>query len=166
VSLPIRNASIADNIVLLAAFNDHGWMPGGHAVRMAVDMGINRSFVTLLRSGMGKGRSPEELEEDRDLVVQSRVWFCVCLSLLVETMADFQLYLIEHQMAYGMGRPAILREDESIHQCRRLLEHPLSIMSDARLVSTVELTALRGRSSEKAHTDEISPTPHRAHRFA
>jgi hypothetical protein len=47
-------------------------------------------------------------------------------------------------MAYGMGRPAILREDESIHQCRRLLEHPLSIMSDARLVSTVELTALRG----------------------
>lgn len=49
-------------------------------------------------------------------------------------------------MAYGMGRPAILREDESIHQCRRLLEHPLSIMSDARLVSTVELTALRGES--------------------
>lgn len=48
-------------------------------------------------------------------------------------------------MAYGMGRPAILREDESIHQCRRLLEHPLSIMSDARLVSTVELTALRGK---------------------
>ena len=49
-------------------------------------------------------------------------------------------------MAYGTGRPAILREDETIHQCRRLLEHPLSIMSDARLVSTVELTALRGKS--------------------
>lgn len=47
-------------------------------------------------------------------------------------------------MAYGMGRPAILREDEAIHNCRRLLEHPLSITSDARLVSTVELMALRG----------------------
>lgn len=58
-------------------------MPGGHAVRMAVDMGINRSFVTLLRSGMGKGKSTEELEEDRDLVVQSRVWFCVCLYYLI-----------------------------------------------------------------------------------
>lgn len=46
-------------------------------------------------------------------------------------------------MAYGTGRPAILREDESIHQCRKLLEHPLSITSDARLVSTVELMALR-----------------------
>jgi hypothetical protein len=67
----------ADKAVLLAAFNDNGWMPGGHAVRMAVDMGINRSFVTLLRSGMGKGKSHDELEEERDLVVQSRVWFCV-----------------------------------------------------------------------------------------
>lgn len=46
-------------------------------------------------------------------------------------------------MAYGMGRPAILREDETIAHCRRLLEHPLSITSDARLISTVELTALR-----------------------
>lgn len=52
-------------------------MPGGHAVRMAVDMGINRSFVTLLRSGMGKGKSADELEEERHLVVQSRVWFSV-----------------------------------------------------------------------------------------
>lgn len=61
----------------MAAFNENGWMPGGHAVRMAVDMGINRSFVALLRSGMGKGKSAEELEEERHLVVQSRVWFCV-----------------------------------------------------------------------------------------
>ena len=55
-------------------------------------------------------------------------------------------------MAYGMGRPAILREDETIHQCRRLLEHPLSIISDARLVSTVELMALRGEYSDPYQT--------------
>lgn len=70
-------------------------------------------------------------------------------------------------MAYGMGRPAILREDEAIHNCRRLLEHPLSITSDARLVSTVELTALRGASAE-SNVDEAdsSSIAHRAHRFA
>lgn len=80
------------------------------------------------------------------------------LSHLRKNGADFQLYLIEHQMAYGMGRPAILREDESIHQCRRLLEHPLSIMSDARLVSTVELTALRGeKRSIRANADKSAP---------
>ncbi|WVW83043.1 hypothetical protein I302_105060 [Kwoniella bestiolae CBS 10118] len=109
--------------------SDSGWLPGGHAVRMAVDMGINRSFLHLLRTGMGKGKSEAELEQERSLVVQSRTWLC--------------LYLMEHQMAYGTGRPAIIREDETIHQCRRLLEHPYSIPSDARLVSTVEMTALR-----------------------
>lgn len=59
-------------------------------------------------------------------------------------------------MAYGMGRPAILREDESIHQCRRLLEHPLSITSDVRLISTVELTALRG---ELKCLRKLTPAP-------
>ena len=52
-------------------------LTSGHAVRMAVDMGINKSFIQLLRTGMGKGKSPEELEEERHLVVHSRVWFCV-----------------------------------------------------------------------------------------
>jgi hypothetical protein len=68
-------------------------------------------------------------------------------------------------MAYGMGRPAILREDESIHQCRRLLEHPLSIMSDARLVSTVELTALRGEPCIGTKTDDSTAT-YRAYCFS
>lgn len=126
---PVARVEAVQAMSTLAGFSDNGWLPGGHAVRMAVDMGINKSFIKLLRSGMGKGKTPEQLEEERPLVVHSRVWFC--------------LYLMEHQMAYGMGRPAILREDESIHQCRRLLEHPLSITSDARLISTVELTALR-----------------------
>jgi hypothetical protein len=49
----------------------------GHAVRMAIDMGLNRSFLHLLRTGVGKGKSQEELEEERYLVVQSRIWFCV-----------------------------------------------------------------------------------------
>nr|XP_019042265.1 hypothetical protein I302_08866 [Kwoniella bestiolae CBS 10118]OCF21195.1 hypothetical protein I302_08866 [Kwoniella bestiolae CBS 10118] len=126
---PVQRIEAVQSMILLSAFRDSGWLPGGHAVRMAVDMGINRSFLHLLRTGMGKGKSEAELEQERSLVVQSRTWLC--------------LYLMEHQMAYGTGRPAIIREDETIHQCRRLLEHPYSIPSDARLVSTVEMTALR-----------------------
>ncbi|WWC89988.1 uncharacterized protein L201_004918 [Kwoniella dendrophila CBS 6074] len=126
---PVHRVEAVQGMILLSAFRDSGWLPGGHAVRMALDMGINRSFLHLLRTGMGKGKSEAELEQEKTLVVQSRVWLC--------------LYLMEHQMAYGTGRPAIIREDETIHQCRRLLEHPFSIPSDARLVSTVEMTALR-----------------------
>ncbi|WVN85319.1 uncharacterized protein L203_100464 [Cryptococcus depauperatus CBS 7841] len=126
---PVHRIEAIQGMILISAFQDNGWLPGGHAVRMAIDMGINRSFIHLLRTGMGRGKSKEELEEERALVIHSRVWF--------------GLYLMEHQMAYGTGRPAIIREDETIHQCRRLLDHPLSITSDVRLVSTVELTALR-----------------------
>ncbi|WWC69418.1 uncharacterized protein I206_103357 [Kwoniella pini CBS 10737] len=126
---PVQRIEAVQSMILLSAYRDSGWLPGGHAVRLALDMGINRSFLHLLRTGMGKGKSETDLEQERSLVVQSRTWLC--------------LYLMEHQMAYGTGRPAIIREDETIHQCRRLLEHPLSIPSDARLVSTVEMTALR-----------------------
>jgi len=68
---------------------------------------------------------------DRNLVIASRTWFC--------------LYLFEHQMSYGTGRPAVLKDDESIRECRLLLQHPLAIEDDMRLVSTVELMAIRER---------------------
>lgn len=48
-------------------------------------------------------------------------------------------------MSYGTGRPAVLKDDESIQECRLLLRHPLAIEDDMRLVSTVELMAIRER---------------------
>lgn len=60
-------------------------------------------------------------------------------------------------MSYGTGRPAILKDDESIWQCRLLLQHPLAIEDDMRLVSTVELMAIR----ERVHNN-LSPLFDRA----
>lgn len=74
-------------MILVSAFQDNGWLPGGHAVRMAIDMGINRSFIYLLRTGMGKGKSKEELEQERTLVVHSRVWFGVSVVFLAAMMS-------------------------------------------------------------------------------
>ena len=48
-------------------------------------------------------------------------------------------------MSYGTGRPAILENDQSIKDCRFLLNHPMAIEDDMRLVSTVELIAIRER---------------------
>src|SRR5882757_9555857 len=55
-------------------------------------------------------------------------------------------------MSYGAGRPSILKDDESIYGCRLLLQHPLAIEDDMRLVSTVELMAIRERV-----TNNLSP---------
>ena len=52
-------------------------------------------------------------------------------------------YKQRFRLSYGTGRPAILKDDESIWQCRLLLQHPLTIEDDMRLVSTVELMAIR-----------------------
>ncbi len=126
---PVARVEAVQAMTLLAAYNDNGWLPSGHAVRMAVDMGLDKCFMKLVRMGMGAGKTAAEVEDQRPLVIGARVWFF--------------LYLVEHQMSYGTGRPAIVREDDAIIQCRRFLDHPLSILTDARLVSTVEMIALR-----------------------
>jgi Na+/alanine symporter len=139
---PVARIEAIQAMTLLASFSENGWLPGGHAVRMGIDMGINHSFMQLLRTGMGKGKNPQQLAEERHLVVQSRTWFCV--SYLLGTLltcsytslsiSEYRVWnSTEVRMAYGMGRPAIIREDETIHNCRKLLEHPLSITSEGQL---------------------------------
>ena len=56
-------------------------------------------------------------------------------------------------MSYGTGRPAILRDDESIWGSRLLLKHPLAIQDDMRLCSTLELMAIRERIHNKLSPD-------------
>lgn len=51
----------------------------------------------------------------------------------------------DRRLSYGTGRPAVLKDDESIHDCRDLLRHPYAIDDDMRLVSTVELIQIRER---------------------
>jgi hypothetical protein len=58
-------------------------------------------------------------------------------------------------MSYGTGRPAILKDDESVWQCRLMLRHPLAIEDDMRLVSMVELVAIRERI-----TNHLAPYAH------
>ncbi|KAL1405753.1 hypothetical protein Q8F55_007426 [Vanrija albida] len=58
-------------------------------------------------------------------------------------LAGHAVYRLEHQMSYGAGRAAVVREDEGILRARELLAHPLALESDTRLVYAVELLALR-----------------------
>ncbi|KAH9857979.1 hypothetical protein C2E23DRAFT_880659 [Lenzites betulinus] len=126
---------------MVSGWSDNGWLSGGHAVRMAMELSMHKAWPELLKR-MKAGKATTS-SKDRQLVVSSRTWFC--------------LYLFEHQMSYGTGRPAILKDDESIWQCRLLLQHPLAIEDDMRLVSTVELMAIR----ERVHNN-LSPLFDRA----
>jgi hypothetical protein len=73
---------------------------------------------------------------------------CTSLSISgLHLLPQAPYILIQHpsRISYGTGRPAILKDDDSIAHCRELLSHPLAVEDDMRLVSTVELMAVRER---------------------
>lgn len=133
---PVMRVEAVQSMILVSGWSDNGWLSGGHAVRMAMELSLHRAWPKLLKR---MNNHDVDVNADRELVIGSRTWFC--------------LYLFEHQLSYGTGRPAILKDDESIRHCRLFLQHPLSIEDDMRLVSTVELMALR----ERVH-NAISPS--------
>ncbi|KAK0245668.1 hypothetical protein EDD85DRAFT_924755 [Armillaria nabsnona] len=133
---PVARIEAVQSMILVSGWSDNGWLSGGHAVRMALELSLHKAWPKLLqRMNANKANATD----DRDLVTASRTWFT--------------LYLFEHQLSYGTGRPAILKEDDSIRHARALLQHPLAIEDDMRLVSTLELMAIR----EKLH-NSLSPS--------
>ncbi|KAG5715925.1 Protein priB [Termitomyces sp. T112] len=120
---PVVRKEAVQGMLLLAAWSTNGWLPSGHAMRMALDLGLHRALEKLADDS-GKQRTPDE---ERDLVVSARIWLC--------------LYWFDHQMSLGTGRPIVLRDENTIRHCRILLNHPMASPTDVRLISQVELIA-------------------------
>ncbi|KAM5531278.1 hypothetical protein V8D89_015079 [Ganoderma adspersum] len=120
---PVVRKEAVQGMLLLAAWSTNGWLPSGHAMRMALDLGLHRALEKLAEHPEKK-RSDEE---ERNLVVSARIWLC--------------LYWFDHQMSLGTGRPIVLRDESSIRHCRVLLSHPMASPTDVRLISQVELIA-------------------------
>lgn len=119
---PVVRKEAVQAMLLLSAWSTNGWLPSGHAMRMALDLGLHRALEKLA-DGPSEGKRSEA--EERDLVVSARIWLC--------------LYWFDHQMSLGTGRPVILRDESSIRHCRLLLSHPMASPTDVRLVSQIEL---------------------------
>ncbi len=47
-------------MLLLAAWSTNGWLPSGHAMRMALDLGLHRALDKLAEEGGSKKRTEEE----------------------------------------------------------------------------------------------------------
>ncbi|WWC58635.1 uncharacterized protein I303_101179 [Kwoniella dejecticola CBS 10117] len=105
------------------------WRPGGHAIRMAMDMGLHKSLAYLVEAGMGSGKTPEQVEADRPIVAGARVWLT--------------LYKMEYEMAFAYGRPGLFCSEITIKDSRDFLRHPLALPTDARLVSSCESLMMR-----------------------
>jgi hypothetical protein len=78
-------------MLLLAAWSTNGWLPSGHAMRMALDLGLHRALDKLAEEG-GKHRSEEE---QRDLGMFPAINFSYVLTDLF-----LQLFLLAFGFAY------------------------------------------------------------------
>jgi len=96
---PIARIEVVQALIILASWGDTSWRPGGHALRMAMDMGLYRCLPMLMKGGMGRGKGLEELREEWQLVVGARVWLTVCRILTYLTgPADYEkLYKLEFE---------------------------------------------------------------------
>ena len=74
---PVARIEVVQAMIVLASWGDTSWRPGGHALRMAMDMGLYRCLPLLVQSGMGKGKTREGLRQEWGLVVGTRVWLTV-----------------------------------------------------------------------------------------
>jgi hypothetical protein len=63
-------------------------------------------------------------------------------------------------MAFNYCRPLLLGDDPSSSLGRRFLQHPMSMVTDGRLVAAVELLSGRSESSAKVmSTNAVSEKP-------
>ncbi|KZO92820.1 hypothetical protein CALVIDRAFT_503961, partial [Calocera viscosa TUFC12733] len=130
--LPVARREVVQATILVAGWSTNGWLLGGHAVRMALELGIHKAWPRLLkRLKSGKKLKDSIGSDEHDLIVCSRIWFT--------------LFLFEHQMSFGTGRPFMIKTDDSVEDASAILQHPLSVADDMRLVSSVELMVIRER---------------------
>ncbi len=204
---PVAGKAAVQAMVLLAAYSENGWLPLGLSIRMAQELGLDRSFQKLMSalpasgyvrhpqpppppkhltfyhnspsshytgsptdvnsvggdsidgklgapasaaganavaanaaaSGDANAAARRELDELKDLARGSRLWFF--------------LFLFDHQASYGAGRPAMLSK-HYVRNCRAFLKlnYPLTVKTDARFISTLELLIIR-----ETHYDAMAP---------
>jgi hypothetical protein len=56
---PVVRKEAVQGMLLLAAWSTNGWLPSGHAMRMALDLGLHRALEKLAED-VGKQRTEEE----------------------------------------------------------------------------------------------------------
>jgi hypothetical protein len=57
---PVVRKEAVQGMLLLAAWSTNGWLPSGHAMRMALDLGLHRALEKLAEDSSTKKRAEEE----------------------------------------------------------------------------------------------------------
>ncbi|GFF37046.1 hypothetical protein IFM51744_03329 [Aspergillus udagawae] len=118
-------------MILLAAYSEKSWFSTALILRTALDSGLEKSLDTLLAQTNTPRSYLSATMEDRILVWQTRTWLIT--------------YTTELDIAAGTGRKSRVNELD-VAKLRKYLDYPLSLPSDMRTVSVIEIHQLRARA--------------------
>jgi hypothetical protein len=65
---PVSRVEAVQAMILVSGWSDNGWLSGGHAVRMAMELSLHKAWPKLLRRMQSKTKTTIDGSEDRDLV--------------------------------------------------------------------------------------------------
>ncbi|THH20434.1 hypothetical protein EUX98_g8589 [Antrodiella citrinella] len=82
---PVVRKEAVQGMLLLAAWSTNGWLPSGHAMRMALDLGLHRALEKLADEG---GKHRMSLGTGRPIVLRDESSIRHCRLLLSHSMAS------------------------------------------------------------------------------
>ncbi|KAL3483987.1 hypothetical protein BJX62DRAFT_230603 [Aspergillus germanicus] len=128
-------------LLVIACYSAERSLILSFATRMALDLGLDEAFEELTQHLTMKdfdgGSGVSSLVDDENaLMRKSRTWF--------------GLLVLEHIFSLDGGKPPGIRMTGNSRRCRKLLDHPSSIVLDLRLFSQVEVLHINETLGTKA----------------
>ncbi|KAK9233774.1 hypothetical protein V1525DRAFT_441397 [Lipomyces kononenkoae] len=115
-------------MIILAAWSDAMWFAVGHALQMAVHLGLSQVLPKLL-SNKGVSNIQNSNKRNKILARQVRTWLA--------------LYYLEQEIAAGLGRPARV-ETVREETLRELMQYPTLTAFDVICLSSIDFVCIRG----------------------
>ncbi|KIW18932.1 hypothetical protein PV08_03221 [Exophiala spinifera] len=140
-------------LLIIACYSAERSLILAFATRMAVDIGLPDAYEELTRRLVNTDTadiSDDSTLDDAALMRRARAWF--------------QLMVLEQILRVDAGNIRAFQLRGKARRCRILLNQPFSTVLDLRLLSQVELNALRAKYHEslsmcsKGDTDEVMST--------
>lgn len=118
-------------MTLLAAFSERNWFAIGHAMQMALALGLPNALPQLLQNH--HTATPQNRRQDKLLARHARTWLTVLH--------------IDWEIACGTARQPRREQQIDYLILRAFATHTSSCASDSRILAIIELVQLRGMSS-------------------
>ncbi len=94
---PVVRKEAVQGMLLLAAWSTNGWLPSGHAMRMALDLGLHRAFEKLADEPNKKRTEEEERDLGKPSIASVSGAFLIWSCVVVSARIWLCLYWFDHQ---------------------------------------------------------------------